>query len=113
LLHPAVAAATINRTTTSPARPRGEVKAYRPQSLDAFDRVPAYGGGVRNNKVIGEIVVPIDPPAQVRPTPNALVVEPESDEEVEVGHGHATLSAPDPASGEFVVRIHPDSRDDG
>jgi len=66
---------------------------------------------VGHNKVIGEVLVPIEPPAPLRPTPKALV-EPEWDAEVEVADGKATLSAPDSDTGAYVVHLHPSDSDD-
>jgi hypothetical protein len=62
---------------------------------------------VSDYKVVGEVLVPIDPPAPVRPAANALVVEPEPDSEVELADGHATLSAPDSDTGAYVVHLRP------
>lgn len=67
---------------------------------------------MRNHKVIGEILVPIEPAGPVRPAPNALVVEPESDAEVEVGDGQGTLSAPDSESSGYVVRVRRSGSDE-
>jgi hypothetical protein len=61
-------------------------------------------------KVVGEVLVPIEPPAPVRPATNALVVEPESDSEVEIADGQATLFAPDADTGAYVVRLRPSTR---
>jgi hypothetical protein len=67
---------------------------------------------VSDYKVIGEVLVPIEPPGPARPAPKELVVEPESESEVEIADGQATLSAPDSGSGAFVVHVRHNDRDD-
>jgi hypothetical protein len=62
---------------------------------------------VADNKIIGEILIPIEPPGPARPAPKELVVEPESDADVEIAEGRATLSAPAAETGTYVVHVRP------
>jgi hypothetical protein len=55
-------------------------------------------------KIVGDVVLPLDSPDPA-PTPNSLVIDPDSCTNVGVGDRGATLSAPYSTSSVFVVRV--------